>query len=152
MKISVFGLGYVGVVNIACLSKLGHHLIGCDVKPHKVDLIKNGNSTIYEPEVDELLKTALKEGRLSASTDAAQCVQASDMSIVCVGTPSDAEGKVNLDYILNTSTQIAKAIQAGSNPHIVVFRSTIPPGTTEDMIVAEFKRVLGEQMRRAKVV
>jgi GDP-mannose 6-dehydrogenase len=143
LNIAVFGLGYVGAVNIACLSKLGNKVYGCDVKPHKVDLIKNGLSTVLEPQLDSLIKEGVTNGSILASTDAGFCVQNTDMALVCVGTPSDEDGSVNLDFILNTAVEIAKIIKSTGRKYTLVFRSTIPPGTIEDKIIPELDKVFG---------
>lgn len=145
MNVGVFGLGYVGVVNIACLGKLGHTLYGCDIKPHKVETVRSGKSPIYEPGVDELLDTLNAEGRLFATTDAAEVVKNTSIALICVGTPSRSDGTVNLDFTLNTTQEIARAVLALNKKYTVVFRSTIPPGTTESFLRAEFHKVMGEK-------
>jgi GDP-mannose 6-dehydrogenase len=152
MNITVFGLGYVGVVNIACLSKLGHKLYGCDVKSNKADLINSGKSTILEPGIDELLETGHRSGMILGTTEAEVCIQNTDMALICVGTPSDGEGNVNLNYIINTSLDLAKALKDLNRNYTVVYRSTIPPGTIETVVLPEFKKVLGESMNRVNLV
>ncbi|MFT4661108.1 MAG: GDP-mannose 6-dehydrogenase [Patiriisocius sp.] len=144
MNISVFGLGYVGVVNIACLSKLGHTLYGCDIKPHKVAEINSGKSPIHEPQVDELLGDGFKDGRIIASQDAALVVENTEMALVCVGTPSSPEGYVNLSYCINTVMEIADHVKRLNKKYTLVFRSTIPPGTVEDKLMPEVDRILGK--------
>jgi len=144
MNISVFGLGYVGVVNIACLSKLGHTLYGCDIKPHKVAEIAAGKSPIHEPQVDELLSTGASDGRIHASKDAALVIENTEMALVCVGTPSSPEGYVNLSYCINTVMEIAEHVKRLNKKFTLVFRSTIPPGTIEDKIMPEVNKILGE--------
>lgn len=144
MNISVFGLGYVGVVNIACLSKLGHTLYGCDIKPHKVAEIAEGKSPIHEPQVDELLAAGHADGRVKASSDARMVVQNTDMALVCVGTPSSAEGHVNLSYCINTVIEIAQLVKEFNKKFTLVFRSTIPPGTVETKLMPEVERILGK--------
>src|SRR5688572_16000568 len=111
MNITVFGLGYVGMVNIACFSKLGNKLFGCDVKPHKVEIINKGQSTILEPGIDEILADSFSTGRIEGSTNAGYCIDNSEMALICVGTPSDPNGKVNLNYILNTTSDIANSLK-----------------------------------------
>jgi GDP-mannose 6-dehydrogenase len=152
MNIAVFGLGYVGVVNIACLSKLGHKLFGCDVKSHKADLINSGKSTILEPQIDDLLEKAHGKGLIIGSTDALHCIGATDMALICVGTPSDANGRVNLNYIINTSIDIASAIKKNKKKYTVVYRSTIPPGTIESTIFPEFKKVLADDINIVNLI
>ena len=134
MNIAVFGLGYVGVVNIACLSKLNHKIYGCDVKPHKAELINTGKSTILEPQVDDLLAKGYAKSNIIGTTDSYLCIENTSMALVCVGTPSDASGKVNLNYIINTAIEIASAVKRFEKKYTLVIRSTIPPGTIENTI------------------
>jgi GDP-mannose 6-dehydrogenase len=142
MNITVFGLGYVGVVNIACLSKLGHKIYGCDIKAYKVDLINNGKSTIHEPEIDDLLTDGLSKGLITCFTEAKVCVENTEMALVCVGTPSDKDGNVNLNYILNTANDIANALKNNSKHYTIIFRSTIPPGTIDDILIPAISKIL----------
>jgi len=152
MNISVFGLGYVGVVNIACLSKLGHTLYGCDIKPHKVAEINSGKSPIHEPQVDELLGEGFKDGRIKASQDAAMVVENTEMALVCVGTPSSPEGYVNLSYCINTVMEIAEHVKRLNKKYTLVFRSTIPPGTVEEKFLPEVERILGKDNQLMEVL
>lgn len=151
MNIAVFGLGYVGVVNMACFSKLGHTVWGCDIKSQKVDAIRAGKSPIYEPGVDELLATGIKSGHIHATTDASQVVMATDLALVCVGTPSQADGTVNLDFTINTTLELAGHLKVSDGNYTIVYRSTIPPGTIEQHILPVLERVLGEDMARVRV-
>ena len=141
MNISIFGLGYVGAVTAGCLAELGHAIIGADVQQAKVDALDAGRSPIVEPELDDMLKVARGAGRLRATMDAGQAVAASELSIVCVGTPSSESGRLNLDFVRNVSQQIADAIAAKGTRHVVIFRSTMLPGSTRAM-VAEFLQPL----------
>jgi GDP-mannose 6-dehydrogenase len=134
MNIAIFGLGYVGVVNMVCFSKLGHTVWGCDIKSQKVDSIMKGKSPIFEPGVDELLTEGLSKQTIKASTDVDTVLANTDLALICVGTPSTAEGEVNLDYTLNTSLDIVNYIQRSKRNYTVVYRSTIPPGTIEKLI------------------
>ncbi|MCC6600477.1 MAG: nucleotide sugar dehydrogenase [Crocinitomicaceae bacterium] len=145
MKIAIFGLGYVGVVNMGCFSKLGHHVYGCDVKSQKVELIRQGKSPIFEPQVDEMLADGLSKGLINASVKAQEVLEATDIALVCVGTPSRTDGTVNLDYTINTTHEIASYIRKSGKKYTVVFRSTIPPGTIENSILPEFESILGEK-------
>ena len=130
MKIGVFGLGYVGIVNIACLSKLGHTVYCTDVKKQKIQFVKEGKSPILEPEVDELINEGIKNGKIIPSDNVQEIVSESEIIIICVGTPSKADGEVNLDYLNNVSLEISQYITSNSHKYIV-YRSTVPPGTTE---------------------
>ena len=141
MNISIFGLGYVGAVTAGCLAKLGHYIIGADVQQGKVDAFNAGESPIIEPELDDLLNTARREGRLHATTDAAEAVAASDASIICVGTPSLESGRLNLDFVRKVSEQIASALKASGKKHIIMFRSTMLPGSTRTMVSDFFEEL-----------
>ena len=129
MRISIFGMGYVGCVGAACCAKLGHHVIGVDVSSHKVELINQGRPTIIEKDIDELVKYAHAEGRLEATVDAAYAVNNSEISFIAVGTPSSKEGHLNLEYIYKVAGQIGMALKDKDNFHIIAIRSTVLPGT-----------------------
>lgn len=146
MNIAVFGLGYVGIVNIACLSQLGHTMWGCDIKSQKVDLVKKGKSPIFEPGVDEMLIEATKKELLHATTDAKEVINQTDLALICVGTPSLQDGTVNLDYTLNTTREIAQCLNGSNKKYTIVYRSTIPPGTVENHFIPLLKEILGEKM------
>ncbi len=131
MRISIFGMGYVGCVGAACCAKLGHHVVGVDVSAHKVELINSGRPTIIEKDIEELVKAAHDEGKLEATTDVAYAVQNSEISFIAVGTPSSKEGHLNLDYIYKVAAQIGEALKDKAEFHIVAVRSTVLPGTNE---------------------
>ncbi len=131
MRISIFGLGYVGCVGAACLAKLGHDVIGVDVNENKVRLINEGKPTIIEEGISELCAEAHKNGRMRATTDACEAVAHSDISFIVVGTPSSKEGHLNLNYIFNVAERIGKALKQKDQFHIVAIRSTVLPGTNE---------------------
>ena len=139
MNISIFGLGYVGCVGAACLAKLGHHVIGVNHTQGKVDLINQGKPTIIEADIEELVKEAHDNGRLEATTDYLYAVKNSDVSFVCVGTPSSKDGHLNLNYIYRVAQQIGEGIAAKDSFHIVAIRSTVLPGTNKKVgeIIAE---------------
>ena len=134
MKVSIFGLGYVGAVTAGCLAEQGHVIIGADVQPEKVDAFNTGRSPIIEPELDDLLGTARREGRLSATTSAQDAVLGSDVSIICVGTPSLESGRLNLDFVRKVSEQIAAVLRSSGKKHVLLFRSTMLPGSTRQMV------------------
>jgi GDP-mannose 6-dehydrogenase len=134
MRISIFGMGYVGVVSGACLAKLGHHVVGVDINAAKVSLINAGQSPIVEHGIQELVAEMVGAGRLIATTDSAAAVVQSDVSLVSVGTPSQANGLPALDAIDAVVEQIGHAIRTKASDHTVVVRSTIPPGTTQERI------------------
>lgn len=134
MKISVFGLGYVGAVSAACFAKEGHEVIGVDVSQTKVDLINEGKSPIVEEGISELIAEMVAAGRLRAVTDSKQAVLQTDVSLVCVGTPSNENGSLKLDYVKRVSQEIGAAIAEKSGGHVVVMRSTMLPGTIETLV------------------
>jgi GDP-mannose 6-dehydrogenase len=131
----VFGLGYVGVVSCGCLAKLGHDIVGVDTNPLKVDLVGSGQSPIVEADIDDLIAGAVRQGRLRATTDLADAVANSEISLVSVATPSNANYTPNLDAVESVVRDIGAAIRAKRTPHVVVLRSTVPPGTTEQRIL-----------------
>lgn len=130
MKIGVLGLGYVGVVNVACFSKAGYTVYCTDVKKIKVHQVQSGKSPIGEPEVDDMLTAGLREGRIHATEDVETVITNSDIIIVCVGTPSKPDGEVNLSYLNNAVLEIAGFLKPEDKKYLA-FRSTVPPGTTE---------------------
>ena len=131
MNISIFGLGYVGTVTAVCLAKNGHRIIGVDANPFKVESINQAKSPIVEPGVDELLTEAIESKRLSATTDLQKAVLNSDISLICVGTPSNINGSLNLEQVMRVSEQIAGALIPKGAFHAIVIRSTVLPGTVE---------------------
>ena len=145
MKISIFGLGYVGVVTAACLARDGHEVIGVDVNLSKVTLIKNGKSPIIEPGLEDLLKQGVKAGRIQATTDAEAAILASDISLISVGTPPIEWGEPDLSYVFGVCKEIAVAVGRKATRHIVVLRSTVPPGTLQKCQNL-FEEVAGENL------
>ena len=129
--ISIFGLGYVGTVSAACLSDRGHRVIGVDTNQHKVDAINQGTSPIVEPGLEYLLGRAIDTGRLTATRDATEAVMNSDLSLLCVGTPSNPNGSLNLDQVLRVSEQIGAVLKSKDRYHGIAVRSTVLPGTIE---------------------
>ncbi|MFL6274128.1 MAG: UDP-glucose dehydrogenase family protein [Blastocatellia bacterium] len=145
MKLSVFGLGYVGCVSAACFAKAGHEVVGVDVNQVKVDIINGGRSPIVEPGIEDLIREAVDAGRLRATTDAAEAVAGSDISLVCIGTPSNPNGSLNLTYIKRACQQIGEAIAARTRFHIVVMRSTMLPGTIEQTVIPTLEVYSGKR-------
>lgn len=131
MNISIFGLGYVGCVSLGCLAKLGHRVIGVDVAEEKVNQINSGIATIVEKDIDNIISKQLDKGNISATTKTEDAVLQTDISIICVGTPSTDKGHLNLEYIFNVSRSIGIALQSKNGYHVVVVRSTILPGTCD---------------------
>ncbi len=145
--ISIFGLGYVGAVSAVCLAKQGHRIVGVDSNPLKVELIKKGVAPIVEPGVDDLMREAVKDGRLTATTNLTEAVQATDLSLVCVGTPSSPNGSLNVDQVLRVAEQTGQALRLKSGYHGLVIRSTVLPGTV-DKAAAIIARESGKQAGR----
>ncbi len=145
MNISIFGLGYVGCVSAGCLAREGHTVIGVDVNPLKVEFINSGCSPIIEPGLDELIAEGANEKRLRATLDAQAAVRESDISILCVGTPSNENGSLKFDYIEAVCCQIGEALADKAGYHVVVVRSTVLPGTVEEKLVPLLERHSGKQ-------
>ena len=129
MNISIFGLGYVGCVSLGCLAKNGNHLIGVDVSEFKVNLINSGKPTILEKDIDIIIQEAHANGKIQATTCADEAINNTELSIICVGTPSSPHGHLDLSYIYRTAEGIGKALKEKDAFHTVVIRSTVLPGT-----------------------
>ncbi|HVR50860.1 MAG TPA: nucleotide sugar dehydrogenase [Pseudorhodoferax sp.] len=134
MKISIFGLGYVGAVSLACLSRDGHDVVGVDIDETKLELIMAGKTPVVEEGMVELMQRVAASGKVTVTTDAQRAVRESEISLVCVGTPSAANGSQDQGAVLRLAEQMGLAIAAKSEPHVVVFRSTLVPGTVEDVL------------------
>jgi GDP-mannose 6-dehydrogenase len=135
MRISVFGLGYVGSVSAASFASDGHDVIGVDVNPEKVAAVNDGQSPIVEPGLDELLQQGVSERRLRATTSTEVAVHETDLSLVCVGTPSRKNGSLDLSYLARVCEQIGEALKDKTTYHVVVVRSTVLPGTTHNTVI-----------------
>lgn len=134
MKISIFGLGYVGVVSAACLSSLGHRIIGVDVQQSKVDLINDGTAPLVETGLPEMIKENVARGRIKATMNPEEAVRETDVSLICVGTPSRPNGSLNLDHVFTVCRQIGEALALKDSYHVVALRSTALPGTSDKML------------------
>ncbi len=135
MRVSIFGLGYVGAVSAGCLAKDGHTVIGVDPAPTKVELINAGKTPIIEPELAEIIGTAVREGRLMATDDVKEAIQGSDLSFICVGMPSQLNGNLDLTHVRNVCEQIGTALWDKTDFHIVVVRSTMLPGSIRNVVI-----------------
>ena len=144
MKVSVFGLGYVGSVSAASLASDGHEVIGVDVNRGKVAAVTAGRSPIVEPGLDEMLARAMTDGRLSATTDTAAAIRETEVSLLCVGTPSRRNGSLDLTYLERVCEQIGRALATTSHYHVVVVRSTVLPGTTHEVVIPTLERESGK--------
>jgi GDP-mannose 6-dehydrogenase len=148
MRLSVFGLGYVGCVSAACFAKEGHEVTGVDVNPVKVGLINDGQSPIVEAGVGELIAEMRAADRLRATTDSRAAVLETDVSLVCVGTPSQPNGSLDLAYVKRVCQEIGGALEAKKGRHVVVIRSTMLPGTIESVVVPTLEVYSGKKAGR----
>jgi len=148
MKISVLGLGYVGTVSAACLAQQGHEVLGVDPEPRKVDLINAGKSPIIETDIGGIIERQVAAGRLAATTDVIDAVQRSDLTLVCVGTPSRPNGDIELKYIRRVCEEIGAAMRHHQGAPAVVIRSTMLPGTMREVVIPTLEACSG---RRAGV-
>ena len=146
MRISVFGIGYVGAVSGGCLASLGHDVLGVDVAPEKVAMLGAGRSPIVEAEIAELIANAVAAGRLRATTDTAQAVAETDVSMIAVGTPSAADGSTSMLAIEAVIHQIGAAVARKPGVHSVVMRSTVPPGTAETVVIPLLEQASGRTL------
>lgn len=145
MNISIFGLGYVGVVSAGCLASRGHKIIGVDVNETKVDLLERGKSPIIEKDVPELLSQAKEKGLLCATTDASRAIRDTEISLISVGTPSRANGSLNTKYIEYVCEEFGLYLKDKSDSHILVFRSTMLPGTCRETIIPLLEKTSGKK-------
>src|SRR5688572_2652318 len=145
MNVSVFGLGYVGSVSAASFAADGHTVVGVDVNPDKVASLNAGLSPIVEKGLDELIRDNAANGRLRATTDTKQAVHATDLSLICVGTPSRKNGSLDLAYLERVCEQIGEALQTKDAYHVVVVRSTVLPGTTHGIVIPALERTSGKK-------
>jgi len=153
MRVSVFGLGYVGSVTAACLAKADHEVVGVDVNKEKVAMVNDGVSPIVEPGLKELLAEVVEAGLLKATIAAEEAVWNSDLALICVGTPSRPNGQLDADAITHVGMEIGCALRQRTKPYTVVLRSTVLPGTTERLLIpaleAGTNRKLGASLRVA---
>jgi len=148
MNVAVFGLGYVGITSAACLCKMGHSVIGVDVNPLKLDMLGSGRSPVIEDGLDELVSTAVDQGRLSVTADPDEAIRRTELSLVCVGTPSSATGSISLDHVRTVAAQIGDAIEKRLEYHVVVVRSTVLPGTVETEVLPLLEERSGKRAGR----
>lgn len=153
MKISVFGLGYVGCISAACLAKEGHEVIGIDVNQIKVDMINDGKSPIVEKDIGEILNKVVKSqsggaGSLRATADAIRAVVDTDLSLICVATPSNDNGSLKLDYVKRCSRDIGAGLKQKDAYHVVVTRSTMLPGSVDEAVIQEIEYSSGKKAGR----
>lgn len=144
MHVSIFGIGYVGAVSAACLSRDGHRVVAADVNSDKVDSINAGQSPVVEPGLQQLIQDGVSRGALSATLDTERAVRESDLSFVCVGTPSAPNGSLDVSYLLNVTEQIGDAVRRKNAHHSVVYRSTMLPGTMDGVLIPRLEAAAGK--------
>lgn len=144
MNISIFGLGYVGAVSLACLARDGHRVIGVDLDATKLQLIADGKTPVVEEGMIELMAKVVSAGGVSVSSDAVRAVRDSELSLICVGTPSAANGSQDQTAVLRLAEQLGAAIRDIDRHHVFVFRSTLVPGTVEDVLRPIIERASGK--------
>src|SRR5436190_15075467 len=144
-SISIFGLGYVGSVTAACLAQLGHKIIGVDPNALKVETLHSGKSPILEPGLEGMIAECHRNGAITAISDASQAVLNSEITFVSVGTPSQRNGKLDLTHIERVCRDIGTALRAKRSFHWIVLRSTILPGTTENVVIPILEATSGKR-------
>lgn len=145
MNIAIFGLGYVGVVAAGCLAEDGHHVVGVDPNATKVKLVNEGISPIVEKDIGDMVARHAASGRLRATQDVAEAVAATDMSMICVGTPSQLNGSLDLRFVRKVCEDIGHALRTKPGFHVVVARSTMLPGTMLDVVIPTLEQASGLQ-------
>ncbi|MBN9110111.1 MAG: nucleotide sugar dehydrogenase [Pseudonocardia sp.] len=146
MNVTLFGLGYVGSVTATCLADRGHRVVGVDTDPGKVATVNSGRPTVIEPGLDEIAERVVSSGALRASISASEGMEDSDLSLVCVGTPSALNGSTDLTFVRRVVAQIGAALAESTRPHTVVIRSTVPPGTVADVVVPLLEATSGRNV------
>ncbi|MHB1516451.1 MAG: nucleotide sugar dehydrogenase [Acidiferrobacteraceae bacterium] len=144
MKISIFGLGYVGAVSAGCLASEGHHVIGVDPNRAKVELINSGKTPIIEKDIGEMIAKAVAAGHLRATHDVQEAVTGSDISLVCVGTPSQLNGNLDLSAVRKVCDEIGAALREKTGFHVVVARSTMLPGSMRSVVIPALEEASGK--------
>lgn len=148
MRVSVFGLGYVGCVTAASLAGEGHTVVGADINTEKVTQVNAGETPVAEPGLASLTARVVSEGRLRATCDVADAIDATDIALVCVGTPSGPHGRLSLDAVTRVTSDIGAALRTRRHPFTLVIRSTVLPGTTEGVILPALFAAAGDDARR----
>lgn len=147
MKISIFGLGYVGAVSLACLGRDGHEVTGVDIDKNKLELISSGKSPIVEEGIIDLMEQVVASGRIRVTDKAEAAIASTDLSFVCVGTPSQPNGSQSLNALIRSSEQIGDALKSKDGHHTIVVRSTVQPGTVENTVIPILEEHSGKSAR-----
>lgn len=145
MRISIFGMGYVGVVSAGCLANDGHEVVGVDPNQVKVDLVNKGVTPIIEKDIGEMVEKAVKQGSLRATTSVIEAVKVTDVSLVCVGTPSQLNGNLDLSYVRRVCEEIGTALRDKTSFHVVVARSTMLPGSMRNVVIPTLEQASGKK-------
>jgi len=145
MNISVFGLGYVGCVSAACLAESGHKVMGVDINQNKIDIINSGKSPVVEKNIDKIIKEVTRTRKLISTTDALKAVHNSEISMICVGTPSKENGSLDLKYVKRVCAEIGAGLREKDNYHVVVVRSTMLPGSVEEEVIPTLEKTSGKK-------
>jgi GDP-mannose 6-dehydrogenase len=148
MNISIFGLGYVGAVSLACLAREGHQVIGVDVDPAKLQLIRDGKTPVVEEGMVELMAKVVASGRVSVTSDTADALRRSEVSLICVGTPSAANGSQDQGAVMRLAREVGEALAGVDHAHVFVFRSTLVPGTVEGTLTPIIEKASGKKEGR----
>ena len=144
-RISVFGLGYVGAVSAACFARAGHTVVGIDVNPVKRACFREGRPPVVEPGLEAIMQDRVKSGHLTATEDVEQAIRETDISLVCVGTPSRENGSINIDTVCAVAAEIGRALRTKAGEHIIVFRSTMIPGSLRNTVIPILERESGKK-------
>lgn len=145
MKISIFGLGYVGAVSAGCLANDGHRVVGVDPYQPKVDLINDGKTPVIENDIDEIISDSVAKGLLSATQDVSEAVHDTEISLICVGTPSQPNGNLDLKYVHKVCEEIGQALKDKDDFHVVVARSTMLPGSMNSIVIPALEESSGKK-------
>ncbi|MDZ7363053.1 MAG: UDP-glucose/GDP-mannose dehydrogenase family protein [candidate division KSB1 bacterium] len=146
MKLSIFGLGYVGTVTSACFARDGHEVIGVDINPQKVALLNDGKSPIVEEEIGDMVMENVRAGRLRATEDVHEAILNTDVSLICVGTPSNGNGSLSLYSVISVCRSIAQVLRHKKEYHLIVLRSTVLPGTVNRVILPLIEQESGKKL------
>ena len=144
-KISIFGLGYVGAVSLACLARDGHEMTGVDIDEAKLEMLRRGQAPIVETGIQELTRSVIRRGNVTVTDSVRDAILATDVSFICVGTPARSNGSQNLDAITRVAEQIGAVLGEKSTRHFIVVRSTVKPGTVEEVIQPALEAASGLQ-------